>query len=208
MTGISSDGTLGSIRGLYARPLEPDKAPDFTEEEQVRLALSYAGVAMGMWIKDGEVYVPFLDKTVMEVAQYLRPVHQVVGYDEKSKRPVEYQAADIDVLEWHLIWSKSERAGSFICSRMTENLELGYPMPHGATQYSARLAAGLEDPCPARKTSAEKEAFDPSRHPTCRGCKKGILHFRISSWSNKDTIERRAATRLWSGYFGCCHVWI
>ena len=89
LTGISSDGTLGSIRGLYARPLEPDKAPDFTEEEQVRLALSYAGVAMGMWIKDGEVYVPFLDKTVMEVAQYLRPVHQVVGYDEKILLPTQ-----------------------------------------------------------------------------------------------------------------------
>ena len=135
-----------ALLGLAAAFREPDPSMYYTEETRLPKALAYAVTAVGMWVRKGEIYIPYLDEAVMDTFQHLRTVHQYVGYDEKDAQVVGYQASDITLEEWRQMFLRSPRAAQQIRRRLAENVRLGFPMPPAAGEFAAELADGLQDP--------------------------------------------------------------
>lgn len=87
---MSSTSKYNSLPGILGLALEPKaetelKTHHLSGDQKVHLALSYAVVVIGQWVRDGEVSIPFIDAAAMEAISKLQPVYQTVGYGDQDK---------------------------------------------------------------------------------------------------------------------------
>lgn len=139
---------LASLMG-FAEP------PKLREAEELIAALSFAVDAMGRWVKKGDVYIPFIDEPVMKALAHFSPVYQTIGYDDEAKELIGYKTADISVDEWADTFFQNTRAAHYIRLRLSTNIEKGFPMPEGASEFASMLTNGMADP-PAPKKKKSK----------------------------------------------------
>ncbi|WP_299601528.1 hypothetical protein [uncultured Tateyamaria sp.] len=145
MSGNALANYLGTLSTDVSTVNQP--APTyFTPANRLELALAYAVTVAGTWIKDGEVYIPYMDQALMNVFEHLRPVHQYVGYESEDAKLVGYHASNISVDEWRKLFLGSLRAARQVRFCLAKNVEMGFRMPEGAERFAAELATGLKDP--------------------------------------------------------------
>jgi hypothetical protein len=123
----------------------------FNKDTRLPMALAFAVNVIGQWVRNGEVYIPYLDAPVMETYKHIKPVYQYVGYNEKDAKLVGYLPADISLKDWRRLFSASPQAAKQIRYMLGKNLQMGFAMPEAAGSFAAELANGLADPKRERK---------------------------------------------------------
>jgi hypothetical protein len=196
---VSSDFVAAAKGGKHLSKLrqsiqmsEPPKAlgetyrTHHTDVERLQIALAYAVVVVGQWVRDGEVYIPFIDGAVMGAAANFSPVNQTIGYSDEEKVLVGYQTADISLSDWQALFMSNAKAAQYIRLHLSMNIELGYPMPKPASEFAALLANGLKDP-PAPK----KKKSLLHRDTLLAGvAKKVSMAFRIPVGATKTNLSK------------------
>lgn len=162
--GESDLGILSSIADLPTvgdglRPPPPEEL--YSPDRLAERALSYAVEVSGEWIKDGEVYIFFLDEAVMQALKGFQAVHQTVGYGDKDKKLVGYKTPDISCDNWLSRFESSAEAARQIRRRLALNIKERFPMPDAAMEFASLLANGLPDPpTPAiKKTKLHRDTL-------------------------------------------------
>jgi hypothetical protein len=147
---------MGGILGLPSNKLTAGETETLSDEHKAQLALSYAVGVISIWTRNSEVYIPFLDEPVMSALSNFSAVHQTVGYERESEVLVGYKTADIELWRWLELYQSGAKAAHYIRLRLSKNVELSYPMPPAASEFSALLLSGaIEEPAPPQKKKSK-----------------------------------------------------